>query len=277
VKENKKLPKRAEEHGVFFVKLKQIANGKPGTYTPLSTEEIDTLEKGLKTKEWASLTDNIFQKKIKEFLDPEIEEVDYNAAPKAVPNAEQAPAPAAEPKAAPSRYATASLTSIKSFIENGDAEGKKKLSALQSLKSGTRKTGVLYPDVEEYLAGIDVEWWKKKPEELRGVTPEATKPKATKPKATKPKAAKPKAAEPKATEPKATEPKGTTPLDIIFDYDDAISSGEELAPQLDFSCHTIKTFLKLRTKTAMLFLMIVFMTSNFSRNILNYTKSIPLK
>jgi hypothetical protein len=235
VRENKKLPVGKEEHGKFFTTLKSITNGTSKGSAPLSTEEINTLEKVLKTKEWASLTDKVFQKKIKEFLDPEIEEVDYSSATKTpvekapVTTEAQAhvPVQVAEPKAAPSRYAKASLTSIKSFIENGDDEGKKKLSALQSLKSGTRKTGVLYPDVEEYLTGIDVEWWKKKPEELRGVTPEATKPKAT-----KPKAAKPKAAEPKATEPKATEPKGTTPLDIIFDYDDAISSGEELAPQL---------------------------------------------
>ena len=51
----------------------------PGIYSirPFSTEEINTLEKGLKTKEWASLTDETFQRHVEEFLDPEIKWVDY--------------------------------------------------------------------------------------------------------------------------------------------------------------------------------------------------------
>ncbi len=77
VRENKKLPTHKEEHSQFFTNLKMIANGKPGTSTPLSTEEINTLETGLKTKEWSSLTDETFQRHIEEFLDPEVKEIEY--------------------------------------------------------------------------------------------------------------------------------------------------------------------------------------------------------
>ncbi len=230
VRENKKLPFPKEEHGQFFGNLKSIAKGKAKGSAPLSTEEIDTLEKGLKTKEWASLTDKIFQKKIKEFLDPEIEWVGYPSMPKTP--VEKAPVTStAKPPVVPTPkapvtkpFAAKSLASVKSFIEDGDTEGKKKLASLQSLKAGTRKTGTLYPEVEEYLTIIDAEWWKKKPEELRGATtvvPQA----ATAPQAT---TTTPAAAAPTATT------AATTPaaVDIILDYDDALSSGEELPSQL---------------------------------------------
>jgi hypothetical protein len=109
VRENKKLPFPKEEHGQFFAKLKQIAKGTAkGFFSP---EEIAALEEGLKTKNWASLTDKIFQKKIKEFLDPRVKWIDYTAPTTATPKPTHAPtttAPkptTAAPKPAPTELA----------------------------------------------------------------------------------------------------------------------------------------------------------------------------
>jgi hypothetical protein len=103
VRENKKLPIHKEEHGGFFSTLKQIANGTTKTFTPFSQEETTALATGLKTKNWASLTDKIFQKKIKEFLNTEIGEIDYNAAPK-VELKEAPKAAPMEPRQHPKRH-----------------------------------------------------------------------------------------------------------------------------------------------------------------------------
>jgi hypothetical protein len=131
--------------------------------------------------------------------------------------------------------------------------GQEKLVLLQKLKTGARKTGgILYPEIDAFLCEIDEEWWTATPEELReayedlgleeefddtmSITATTIAPTVVPSRAT---------VAPHATPPVAlsvdaflskkrpiVQEYRSNAADIILDYDDAVSAGEELEDHL---------------------------------------------